>query len=216
MTKRKSTKQAPSNPTSPTNKTTPAVLPSPLSTHINVDRPGLSEEGSKNEHTQHPSPIRPPPPPPTSFLDPNFIKIHSIADELRPFLTTEWDIKVKKKITKPQIYCILLHFNPLTQSRPSNLKEALISAFEKDVKPLIQPHYNSFRYSAGEAMDTKEDAKLDSDFDPLSSKTTSQMLRDEIEKKEPGFEVPKATRRDGLLRLYKAYLYHDLVIPIDS
>ncbi|KAH9808457.1 hypothetical protein DFH28DRAFT_909545 [Melampsora americana] len=215
MTKRKNSKQGPSNPASPTNKGPPAPLPITSSTRIIVDQPGLSEEAKKDcDHTQYPT--IPHQNPPSSFSDPNFTKIQTIADELRPYLQTEWDDKMTKKITKPQIYCILHHFNPETKSRPSNLKDSLIASFEKDVKPLIKPHFIVFQNPAGEAMETEQSGNIDPDFDPLSSKTTCQMLRNAIERKEPSVDIPKTARRDWLLWLYKAYVDRDIVIPKDS
>ncbi|EGF97411.1 uncharacterized protein MELLADRAFT_85581 [Melampsora larici-populina 98AG31] len=191
-------KQGPSNPSSPTNKVTPAALPITSST----------------DKTQHP-PI-PAPHAPSSFLDTNYIKLQTIADDLRPFLQSKWDAKMTKKITKPQIYRIVFHFDPATKSRPTHLKQVLIAAFDKDVKPLIQPYYISSRHPAGDEMETEETTKSDPDFDPLSSKTTCQMLRDAIQKKEPEVEIPKIARREGLLWLYKAYVDSDICIPKDS
>lgn len=94
------------------------------------------------------------------------------------------------------------------------MKGALIAAFEKYIKPLHSNFY--FQNPAGEAMETKQYAKLNLNFNPLSSKTTCQMLRDIIERTEPDFDVPKVASCDGLLCLYKAYVDHDIIIPTDS
>ncbi|EGG12436.1 uncharacterized protein MELLADRAFT_101680 [Melampsora larici-populina 98AG31] len=213
MTKRKNSKQGPSNPTSPTNKTTPTVPPITSSTHDSKHEP--SKDASKNHgDTQYP-PI-PPPHAPSSFLDPNFIKLQTIASDLRPYLLSNWDVKMIKKITKPQIYRIMIHFDPSTKSCPNQLKDLLIATYEKEVKPLIERYYPLSQHAAGDAMETKQTTKPDLDFDPLSSKTTCQMLRNAIESIEPDVDIPKTARREGLLCLYKAYVDHDITIPKDS
>lgn len=213
MTKRKNSKQGPSNPTSPINKATPTALPLASSTHDYKHE--TSEDARKNQgNTQYPS--IPPPHAPSSFSDPNLDKLQTINPDLLPYLQYEWDDKMTKKITKPQIYRIMFHFDPGTKSRPSHSKDALIAAYEKDVKPLIERYYLPSQRPGGEAMETEQTTKSDPDFDPLSSKTTCQMLRDAIQRIEPNLDIPKTARREGLLWLYKTYVDRDIVLSKDS
>lgn len=231
MAKRKSLKQVPSNPTSPTTKASPtpvlnptspttkttpmSVLPITSSTPIDSQHEPSKDASKTHENTQYP-PIPPPHPPRRSFLDPNLIKLQTISDDLRPYSKSEWDLKIIKKITKPEIYRIILHFNPETKSCPTQLKTLLIDAYTKEVKPLIEHYYLPSQRTAGDAMETEPMSKLVQDFDPLSSKTTCQMLRAAIESRAPDLEIPKSARREGLLWLYKAYVDHDILIPKDS
>lgn len=154
---------------------------------------------------------------PSTPNDVILVKLKNIADDLRPFVQVELDEKLTKKIIKPQLYCIILHFHPLTKSRPSHLKANLVEDFNKSVKPLIKPYsrLSPSHTPTSDQMETDENTH-DPDFDPLSSKTTCQMLREAIEKKEPDLHIPKTSLHEGLLWLYKAYVAKDLVLPNNS
>lgn len=144
-------------------------------------------------------------------------KIANIDEDLGQFLRSPMDTKMEKKITKPQLYRILVHFNAGTSSRLSHQKQMLISAFKNEVEPLINPFIIESRgvsqvhQTSGDDMET-DDVKLP-DFDPLSRKTTCQMLVSAIQKKKHSIEIPRSARHEGLLWLYKAYIDRDLVIP---
>ncbi|KAH9809556.1 hypothetical protein DFH28DRAFT_1086204 [Melampsora americana] len=227
MTKRKNSKQSPSTPASPTNQTGPAPSAQASGLSFNTNGAKMSSTNpvkkecgldtskpSIDNNTQHP-PI-PPPLAPGSFIDPLMSKLQSVPSDLHEFVFQELNDKAIKKITKPELYRILFHFDPLTKSRPSHSKDALIAAYKRDVMPLVKPHIvvSPPKAPSGDDMDT--DGPNDLDFDPLSSKTTCQMLRDAIEKKKPGVDIPKTACHEGLLHLYKAYIHTDLVVPTNS
>lgn len=210
MARRGQKQPAASNPTSP-NPQTPKSTVKPLDTSL---KPSTSPNCTPSiDHTC------PPVTPARTRISPKDVllsKIKNVDLDLRPFLKEELNEKMKKKITKIQLYRILIHFNPLTTARPTHPKPSLVSNYKNEVEDLIQPYFSRFDSQAHDhpidRMETDEQTKYP-DFDPLSRKTTCQMLVSAIERRVPGIDIPKSARHEGLLWLYKAHIDRDLVIP---
>lgn len=134
------------------------------------------------------------------------MKIQTLDDDLKVFLQPDIT-KSSKGITSLKLYRILVHFNPNTPSRPSNLKDLLWSKYVTDVAPLLKPHLLP---EPAASMETESSSH---DFDPLSRKTTRKQLTDAVHSVNRQFFIPSNSPRDRLLVLYKKFVDKDLSLP---
>lgn len=145
--------------------------------------------------------------PPEAMMNSTYFKVQTLDNDPRQFLNHDYEYN--KEVPKClQYYRILVHFNSETTSRPTHRKDKLIAAFMKDVFPLLRP----YRMTAPPAP-MQIDQKILKDFNPTSRRVKKQDLVDVILEAKPTAIIPKGTKNDALLYLYKEHVDNDLKLP---